>query len=196
MSVALVGVAVQSRPVAAATPPPTPPPITAPVASSAPVFPNAISTPIPIPSGYGLPGAPKLKATPTPPPSARKGIEGVWEVQIQRGDNTEYAHFNIKNQAGNVLTGVYRKPDGKLFPLSGSVDGTNVRLVVSMPDGTTLLLQGRLSGTSDMLGMLTSQKGEVYFTASWRPKEKWIENITPGTGLGGMGGGLPNGGPP
>jgi hypothetical protein len=56
-----------------------------------------------------------------------------------------------------------------------------------MPDGTTLLLEGRLDGTTDMVGELTMAGGEVPFTASYRPKEKWIENVNPSPG--GVGGG-------
>lgn len=183
-----------------ATPPPTPPPIASPAAAApaATAAPAAVASPIPLPSGFTLPGSPSGKPgapTPPPPKPTRKGIEGVWEVQIQRGAQTTYTHFHIKHQSDNVLTGNYRNQAGKVFPLSGSIQGQNVRMVVSMPNGTTLLLQSRLDGTSDMVGTLTSPKGEVYFTASWRPKEKFINNITPAAG--GLGGnGLPNGGPP
>lgn len=194
---ASLGAVALAAPGAPPTPPPlatAPPPIPIPSASSATVtFPN--STPIPFPSGFGMPGAKPGAKAPLPPKSARKGIEGVWEVQIQHDATTVYTHFNITSQADNVLSGIYRNQAGKVFPLSGSVDGQNVRMVVSLPNGTTLLLQAHLDGTSDMVGSLTSAKGEVYFTASWRPKEKFIQNISPGTG--GLGGtGLPNGGPP
>lgn len=129
------------------------------------------------------------KATPSPPPDARKGIEGVWEVQIQRGTSTDYAHFRLE-QTGTTLTGSFLNDAGKRFPLAGSLDGQSVRLVVSMPDGTSLLLEGRLDGTTDMIGMITTPQEQVPFTAAYRPKEKWIDNLnaSPG-GLGGTGGG-------
>jgi hypothetical protein len=131
--------------------------------------------------------------TPTPPPNPRKGLEGVWEVQLQRPNTTDYTHFILK-QSGNALSGTYLDGRGKKYPLAGSVDGEAVRMIVSMPDGTTLLLEGKLDGTTDMLGMFTSPKGQIPFTASYRPKEKWIENVNPAPG--GIGGGLgqPSGG--
>jgi hypothetical protein len=144
-----------------------------------------------------MPGAATPKpgaATPSPPPPDRKGIEGVWEVAIQRGDQTEYTHFQLK-QTGNVLTGSYRNNAGKIFPINGSVDGQQVRLIVSLADGTTIVLQAKLDGTSDMIGMFTTANETAYFTASWRPKEKWIDNVNaaPG-GLGGAGSGTGGGG--
>lgn len=156
---------------------------------------GASSTPLPIPSGFGLPGnhSPKPgEATPSPPPNPRKGIEGVWEMVIQRSDQPEYVHFVLK-QTGTTLAGVYRDKAGQTFPLAGSVDGQHFRMIVTLPDGQSELLEGRLDGTSDMVGKLTSPKEEAYFTASWRPKEKWIDNVNAGpgglgTGAGGAGG--------
>lgn len=199
----LVGAFIAGSPLAApgvaATPPPTPPPLQNPTTPPPDNSPDAASTPIPVPSGFGLPGAsapaPLASTTPTPPPDARKGLEGVWEVQIQRGSNTDYAHFLLK-QDGTTLNGTYQNDAGKKFPLAGSVDGQSVRLVVSMPDGTSLMLDGRLDGTTDMVGMLTSGQGQVGFTAAYRPKEKFIDNLnaSPGGGLGGLGGGPSGGG--
>lgn len=198
---ALAGGSSFATPAAAATPPPTPPPLSTPAtpqpdASAAP--PDASSAPIPMPSGFELPGAatpaPGAKATPTPPADARKGLEGVWEVQIQQGGSVNYTHFRIE-QTGTTLTGTYLNDAGKRFPLAGSVDGQAVRLVVSMPDGTSLLLEGRLDGTTDMIGLLTTPKEQLPFTAAYRAKEKWIDNLNaaPG-GLGGATGGAGGGG--
>lgn len=191
-----------AAPTAAATPPPTPPPLSAPATTAPePAQPDAASTPIPFPTGYGFPtmGSPapgKPTATPSPPPDARKGIEGVWEIQIQHGGKTDYAHFKLA-QTGTTLSGTYLTDAGKRLPLAGSVDGESIRMVVSMPDGTTLVLEGRLDGTTDMIGMLTSAQEQVPFTAAYRPKEKWIDNLnaSPG-GLGGMGSGSGGYGPP
>ena len=185
-----------AAPAPAATPPPTPPPLSTPATPT----PDAVSTPIPMPSGFGLPSAatpaPGEKATPSPPPDARKGLEGVWEVQIQHGGMTNYAHFKIV-QTGTTLSGSYLNDAGKRYPLAGSVDGQAVRLVVSMPDGTSLLLEGRLDGTTDMIGMLTTPKEQTAFTAAYRPKEKWIDNLNAapgGLGAGGSGSGTGGGG--
>jgi hypothetical protein len=167
----------------AATPPPTPPPLGTPgtPGPSATLFPapGVTASPTPLPSARPT-AAPKGKR-PTPPPNARKGLDGVWEVQIQHTDTTDYTHFKITQQ-GDAITGTYLDAKGKKFPIAGTVDGQDVRLIVTMPDGTTLLLEGKLDGTTDMVGMLTMPNGQVPFTASYRAKEKWIENVNPSPG--------------
>jgi hypothetical protein len=105
----------------------------------------------------------------------------VWEVQIQHASGTDYTHFSLL-QRGDSLTGTYLDAGGKKYPLSGTVDGQAVRLIVTMPNGTTILLEGKLDGTTDMVGMLTMPDGQVPFTASYRAKEKWIENVNPSPG--------------
>jgi hypothetical protein len=160
-------------PAVAATPPPTPPPI------GMPASPGPNATVVPLPQATTAP-------TPTPPPSARKGVDGVWEVQIQRPNGTDYTHFALAQQ-GAALTGTYLDARGKKYPLAGTLDGQAVRLIVTMPNGTTILLEGKLDGTTDMIGMLTMPDGAVPFTASYRPKEKWIENVNPSPG------GIPSG---
>ncbi|MBV8529936.1 MAG: hypothetical protein JO104_01345 [Candidatus Eremiobacteraeota bacterium] len=165
----------------AATPPPTPPPIGTPATPQ----PGATILPAPTitPSPPAMPTMPsgKASATPSPPPNARKGLDGVWEVQIQHANITDYTHFAIKQQ-GDALTGTYLDSRGKKYPIAGSVDGQSVRLIVSMPNGTTLLLEGKLDGTTDMVGMLTMPDGQLPFTAAYRAKEKWIENVNPSPG--------------
>jgi hypothetical protein len=168
---------------AAATPPPTPPPIGTP-ATPAP----AAATPVPAPTNFALPAttpAPvppaHVKPSPTPPPNARKGLDGVWEVEIQHPNLTDYTHFKLTQQ-GDALTGTYLDAHNKRYPLSGTVDGQDVRLIVTMPNGTTILMEGKLDGTTDMVGMLTMPNGQVPFTASYRAKEKWIENVNPSPG--------------
>lgn len=179
----------------AATPPPTPPPIDqgspAPInqASTPPVNPpqTQLGTPGPAASVISLPGmAPtpkpgKTKPTPSPPPNPRKGLDGVWEVQIQHANNTDYTHFKIA-QEGDALTGTYLDAAGKKYPLAGSVDGQAVRLIVSMPNGTTMLLEGHLDGTTDMVGELTTPNGQVPFTAAYRAKTKFMDNVSPSPG--------------
>lgn len=176
------GAAGGGTPALAATPPPSPPPITAPQLTAQPM---PAGTSLPTPSAT-LPPAPLSteapSRTPTPPPASRKGIEGVWEVQIQHiAAPTDYAHFQLQQQ-GDALTGTYLDQSKKKYPLVGTVDGQDVRLIVSLPNGTTLLLQGRLDGTTDMVGMLTDASGQTPFTASYRAKAKWIENVNPSPG--------------
>jgi hypothetical protein len=191
--------------VAAAPPPPPTLPASSPspAISAAPSTPAAVASASPAPLAsptsdpYSIFGKPPGGASPTPkdkrptpPPDDRKGLDGVWEIAIQPvGSDTLYEHFNLK-QTGLALAGTYLNHDNKKSPLSGAIDGTTVRLVVTLPDGTTLILEGRLDGTTDMVGILTDAKGRTPFTAAYRPKERWIDNInaTPG-GLGG--GGIP-----
>jgi hypothetical protein len=166
----------------AATPPPTPPPIGTPATTE----PNPSLGPDASPQSYGSPGpyaSPEgtLGPSPSPPPGARKGIEGVWEVQIQRPNTTDYTHFKL-TQDGSTLSGTYLDARGKKYPLTGTIDGQAVRLIVTMPNGTTLLLEGKLDGTTDMIGMLTMPDGALPFTAAYRAKAKWIENVNPSPG--------------
>ena len=127
------------------------------------------------------------KATPAPPKDTtppRVGISGVWEIQIQRLTGVTYTHFKI-DQKDNVLTGQYLDTDGKKYPLFGSIDGKTVRVVVSLPNGTTLTFTGTHEAFADMIGMLALSNESIPFTAAYRPKYNWLDNLAPGTG--GMG---------
>jgi hypothetical protein len=120
-------------------------------------------------------------ATPAPPKDVdvnRIGISGVWEVQIQRPDGTVYTHFNL-DQKSATLTGQYLDEHGKKFPLQGSVDGKDVHIVVTLADGTALVFTGNIDGSTDMAGTLDTAKDTVGFTAAYRPKYKWIDNLSP-----------------
>jgi hypothetical protein len=163
-------------PAVAATPPPTPPPIGTPATPQ----PNDATGPEATSGPYASPEQ-TLGPSPSPPPNARKGIEGVWEVQIQHNSGTDYTHFKL-TQDGNALSGTYLDSRGKKYPLTGNVDGQSVRLIVTMPNGTTLLLEGRLDGTTDMIGTLTMPDGIAGFTAAYRPKGKWIDNLNASPG--------------
>ncbi len=197
---ALVCIAAAPALQAVPTPPPPPPQLqNAPATPSASTAPAA--TPSPQPSSQSLeelmPGVhPKgsPKPTPTPPADERKGLDGVWEVEIQHPDTTIYEHMSLK-QDGTSLSGTYLTANKIKYPIAGSLDGKQIRLVVSLPDGSVITLEGRVDGTTDMLGMLTSAKERVPFTAAYRPKEKWTDNINavPG-GLGGSSGGGVGGG--
>jgi hypothetical protein len=181
LALTFAGALAPRSPAAAATPPPTPPPIGTP-ASAEPnpsIGPDASPAPDASTAPYTSPGG--VGPSPSPPPNARKGIEGVWEVQIQRSNYTDYTHFKL-TQDGNALTGTYLDAHGKRYPLIGNVDGQAVRLIVTMPNGTTLLLEGRLDGTTDMIGLLTMPDGAVPFTAAYRAKGKWIDNLNPSPG--------------
>lgn len=132
------------------------------------------------------------KATPTPAPpkdidDKRVGISGVWEVQIQQPAGTVYTHFKL-DQNGTALTGQYLDTNGKKYPLQGSIAQKDVHIVVTMADGTTLVFSGTLDATTDMEGTLASTKDLIGFTAAYRPKYKWIDNLSPSPGMGAQSG--------
>lgn len=183
----------------AATPPPAPPlpsaqATYAPTPAPTPVLPPG-ALPTPAGNSATVPiGGKKTAATPAPPKDTdenRVGISGVWEVAIQRPDGVVYTHFKL-TQTGTVLTGEYLDEKGKKFPLSGTIDGKNVRVIVTLPGTAPLLFNGSQDGGTDMVGTLDSTKDIVGFTAAYRPKYKWIDNLTPGGGgLGNPGNGVP-----
>ncbi len=175
-------------------------------AQSAPPIPSAQATyvptvaPTPVPPPGALPSPAgntatitlhgKAKATPAPPKDPednRVGLTGVWEIALQKTDGVVYTHFKLA-QSGNTLTGQYLDESGKKFPLAGTIDGKNVRLVVTLADGKALIFNGAQENNTDMVGTLSTAKEIVGFTAGYRPKYKWIDNIAPG-GSGGLGGG-------
>lgn len=109
----------------------------------------------------------------------------MWEVAIQEPNNVVYTHFKL-DQKGTTLTGQYLDASGKKFPLTGSIDGKTVRVVVSLPNGSALVFNGTEDGGLDMVGTIDTSNDIIGFTAAYRPKYKWIDNLTPGAG--GMGG--------
>lgn len=115
-------------------------------------------------------------ASPSPPVPQRVGIEGVWELALQHGAATTYTHLQLRQQQ-NALTGIYIDSSNKRLPAVGIVDGTNVRIVVTYADGTTIVFTGTLDGTTDMIGMMTTPTGQVPFSGDYRPKENFFDNI-------------------
>ena len=181
-----------------ATPPPAPPVPSA----QATYVPTPVPTPmlppgaLPSPSSGSasatIPIGGRGRATPAPPKDEdanRVGISGVWEIAIQNSSGVVYTHFKLA-QTGNVLTGQYLDTNGKKYPLSGTVEGKTVRVVVSMPNGTALVFNGDQEGGTDMVGTIDTAKDLVGFTAAYRPKYKWLDNLSP-TPTGGAGTGVP-----
>ncbi len=159
-------------------------------------LPTASPTPAPAPQPAKPAVKPVLKPTPKPPPPHRVGISGVWEIQIQYPNKTIYAHFSM-HQHGDALGGTYLSPQGKKSRLAGSVSGENMVVVVTLADGKVLRFESQLNGTTDMVGMMTKADGKrVVFTASYRPKEKFFDSLSPiPGGIGsGIGTGIGNGG--
>lgn len=168
-----------------------------PTAPPAPPPPNATPTPMLPPGALPSPSSSNVtvtlpqkhaKATPAPPKDTapmRAGLDGVWEVQLQQTSGVEYAHFKIV-QSGNILTGTYLDTANKRYPLSGSVDGKTVRLVVSLPNGSDLVFNGTEDANTDMVGTLDAAQNVIGFTAAYRPKYKWTDNLNPSP-TGGLG---------
>ncbi len=186
--VAVLGPGKFATPVPGATPPPTPPPLNAGTPVPAP---TATPTEIPgvqslFPSSGRRGGA---YASPTPPAPPRVGIEGVWELAIQRGANTTYTHLKLQQQQ-NALIGTYLDSNNKPYPAVGTVDGSSVRIVVSENDGSTIIFEGQLDGTTDMIGMMTTAHEQVPFSADYRPKENFFDNINEQPG--GLGNPMPS----
>lgn len=158
----------------------------------------ALAAPAPSPAPASPSPAPKASATPAPPKETdekRVGISGVWEVQIQQDSGTVYTHFKL-DQVGTALTGQYLDTTGKKYPLQGTFDQKTADIVVSLPGGESLHFTGTVDGTSDMAGTLETAKSMVGFTAAYRPKYKWIDNLSPNPmGGGGTPYGTPNGTP-
>jgi hypothetical protein len=115
-------------------------------------------------------------ASPSPPPPQRVGISGVWEIALQQGPNTTYVHLKLRQQS-NVLTGTYLDPNNKPSPAVGTVDGDNVRIVVTQTDGSTIVFDARLDGTTDMIGLMTTPTSSIAFTGDYRAKENFFDNI-------------------
>jgi len=174
---------------AAATPPP-PPPSPGPVAAPTPVSAGA---PQPPSGTFSLPlPTPKASGTPAPPEDDRKGLDGVWEVQIQLSNDTIYDHFKLTQKA-SLLTGIFldNEHGNKEYPVAGSVDGKNIRLVVTKKDGTTMTFTGTVDGTTDMIGIMQNGSQQIAFTAAYRPKYRFLDTISPvpgGIGTGSSGG--------
>ena len=166
-------------PAVAQAPAPSPLPTALPTPTPAPS-----ATPTEIPGVDSLFGSPNGRghmrygahASPAPPIPKRIGIEGVWELALQRGADTTYTHFQLVQQQ-NALTGYYIDSRNKRVPAVGVVDGNDVRIVVTMPDGTPVVFTGTLDGTTDMIGMMTTPTEQVPFSADYRPKEDFFNNL-------------------
>jgi hypothetical protein len=174
---------------ASAQPAPQASPSASPSASATPQAsptPVPTFTELPIPAGPKGQAGPKGRATPAPPTDTdekRVGISGVWEVQIQQPSATMYTHFKI-DQKGTALVGQYLDTNGKKYPITGTVSGKDVHLTVALPDGTALVFSGTVEGGMDMAGTVDTAKDMVGFTAAYRPKYKWIDNLSPNPGIG------------
>ncbi len=183
---------------AAATAPPSPPPVSKGMPTAPPI--GALPNTAPSPATVQVP----LSSKPSPAPSGgpddgRKGLDGVWEVVVQRlTGEIVYQHLKLV-QKGSVITGIFmdNQHNNKQYPVAGSIDAKTIHLVVTKDDGTTMTLSGTVDGTTDMVGLLLERGESVAFTAAYRPKYKFIDSISPVPGgLGGLGGGGGSSGPP
>jgi len=173
--------------------PTAPPPPPAPGATAMPLPPGPLPTAQGSTATITIPQK-KAKATPAPPKDEpnRVGLSGVWEVALQQPSGVAYAHFKL-TQSGSILTGTYMDDKNRRFPVSGSLDGKDVRLVVSLPNGSDLIFKGTEDANTDMVGTLDISSNVIGFTAAYRPKYKWTDNLNPSAmgGLPGTSGGTP-----
>jgi hypothetical protein len=182
---------------------PPPPPVPNPNATPVPALTLAPATPSPTPTPaphgrHREPPKPAASgpATPTPTPTspAFATLDGTWEVQVQYIDKTLYSYFDLKQSPSGELTGRWRR-DGKLYPLEGSYDGRNFKMVVTTPNGD-YNLSGFVEAASDMIGLIDDGKGKdgIPFTAEHRAAQSHNflnhSDVSPG------GGGMPGGGGP
>ena len=63
-----------------------------------------------------------------------------------------------------------------------SYDNANRRSTLTLPNGATLTFNGTHEAFTDMVGMLALSNESVPFTAAYRPKYNWLDNLAPGTG--------------
>ena len=98
---------------------------------------------------------------------------------MQRGADTTYSHFKLAQDA-NGLTGIWRDAKGHTHPITGSYDGKNFRVIVTMPDKSVISFSGYVDSPTDMVGMADLGKETVPFTAAHRPKVKFLDSVGPG----------------
>ncbi len=163
-------------------PPPVPNPNATPLAPGPAIQPSPgtpvpsatpIPTPSPAPKGKHHKAAPSTPAgatpTPTPTSPAFATLDGTWEVQEQYIDRTVYSYLDLKQSPSGDLSGRWRWKNGKLYPLEGSYDGRNFKMIVKGPDGD-YNLSGFVEAASDMIGLIDDGKGKdpIPFTAEHR----------------------------
>ncbi len=137
----------------------------------------------PSPEGRGRRGrhgpsegaSPGPSPTDTPEPPQFSTLDGVWEVALQplNGGRAVYSHLYI-TQAGNTLTGTWRRDAKTVLPITGTFDGRLFKITAT--DGTaTQLLSGYEENYSDMVGLLSDGDARhpgIPFTAAHRKRER------------------------
>ncbi len=174
-----------ASPSAPALPPTTPTPV--------PSLPETTPTPVPFsspsvepsaapsPQGRGRRGksgpepSPGPSPTDTPEQPQFSTLDGVWEIALQplNGGRTIYSHLYV-TQAGNTLTGTWRRDSKTALPFSGTFDGRLFKLSVTV-GATTEQLSGYEENYMDMVGLYTTADSKtpgVPFTAAHRKRER------------------------
>jgi len=124
--------------------------------------------------GGGEAASPGPSPTDTPEPPQFSTLDGVWEVALQplSGGRAVYSHLYI-TQAGNTITGTWRRDSKTVLPITGTFDGRLFKITAT--DGTaTQLLSGYEENYSDMVGLITdgdSAHAGTPFTAAHRKRE-------------------------
>jgi hypothetical protein len=170
-----LGAPAQAATTAAATAAPSVTPSATPVPAA-----TAAATPAPAPAPTPEPGPRRRgrndepidfpSAGPTSPAFAT--LDGIWEVQVQYIDRTDYSHFTLK-QNGQTIAGTWNVEKAS-YPIEGTYDGRLFRFSIKQPTAT-LQLSGYVETASDMVGIIVPEKGaNTAFTASHRSPIKPI----------------------
>jgi hypothetical protein len=125
--------------------------------------------------GLHLPAVAKPAPTPSPsptnPPTPNMAPEqvtnGVWDMILQGQGYTDVTYSTMKlKDDGNKVTGVWIADKKTVYALSGTRDGTHIKLDISRqdkPDVVVGSMDATLDGIADMVGIITIGKIETPF---------------------------------
>ena len=122
--------------------------------------------------------APQAQATPASP--AYSTLDGMWEIQRQFPNRTAYSHLRLA-QKGDALSGDWLL-EGKNYPVTGTYDGHNIKLVATLPDGDATFAGYVLDGANMVGQLLPTAKSlgdSSAFTATHRGKSHIEFNTSP-----------------
>lgn len=146
-------------------------------AAANPPVPDTATTATPVPDDVGshkhhhhrgassdasASGVPSPSPSPTAP--VYTSFTGTWEVQLQPGARTTYAHIMFDGTAIPALSGrLLRGTDAT--PIAGELDGDRFRLAGSDQNGAFQLM-GYEEGATTMVGLFTQGATRIPFTAT------------------------------
>lgn len=112
--------------------------------------------------------APSPSPSPTNPPTPYMPVEevtnGTWDMILQ-GSDISYSTMKLRN-VGNTVTGVWIADKKTVYLLSGTRDGSHIKLDIKRPDKTDVpigSIDATIDGIADMVGTITLGKVETPF---------------------------------